>query len=110
MTCPFHTTQRMVSAAAMISNKGPESACACDSNPLRMPGLTRPQRLLFWEAAASNWVALNVIGFSLMPIVYLATQFSFILAPSAQKRSMRSYCSRPISPLIISSELPASRL
>jgi hypothetical protein len=39
------------------------------SNPLRMPGLTRPQRLLFWEAAASNWVALIAIGFSIMPIV-----------------------------------------
>jgi cellulose synthase (UDP-forming) len=39
------------------------------SNPLHQPGLTWPQRLLFWESAASNWTAVPAIILAMMPIV-----------------------------------------
>jgi hypothetical protein len=39
------------------------------SNPLCMPGLTRPQALLFWESAASNWTAIPALIMAIMPIM-----------------------------------------
>jgi cellulose synthase/poly-beta-1,6-N-acetylglucosamine synthase-like glycosyltransferase len=39
------------------------------SNPLRIPGLTTPQALLFWESAASNWTAIPALIMALMPVV-----------------------------------------
>jgi cellulose synthase (UDP-forming) len=39
------------------------------SNPLRMPGLTLPQSLLFWESAASNWTAIPALIMAIMPVM-----------------------------------------
>lgn len=42
------------------------------SSPLELPGLTLPQRLLFWEAAASHWSAIPALGLAVMPIMCVA--------------------------------------
>jgi hypothetical protein len=39
------------------------------SNPLAMPGLTWPQRLLFWESAAGNWSAVPALLLATLPVV-----------------------------------------
>ncbi len=45
-------------------------------NPLAIPGLTFPQRLLFFESAAHHWLALPTLLMSLLPLAYLAAQVS----------------------------------
>jgi hypothetical protein len=39
------------------------------SNPLAMPGLSFPQRLLFWESAAYNWLAIPTVFMAFLPVV-----------------------------------------
>ncbi|KAL4423966.1 hypothetical protein ABPG75_001267 [Micractinium tetrahymenae] len=45
-------------------------------NPLRLPGLTVPQSLLFFEAAAHHYLAFSTIFMALVPIVFLYSEVS----------------------------------
>ncbi|KAL4421860.1 hypothetical protein ABPG77_001342 [Micractinium sp. CCAP 211/92] len=45
-------------------------------NPLRLPGLTVPQKLLFFEAAAHHYLAFSTIFMAVVPIVFLYSEVS----------------------------------
>jgi hypothetical protein len=43
------------------------------SNPMALPGLTLPQRLLFFEACFFQWLALPTVVLALLPVQYVFT-------------------------------------
>ncbi len=50
-------------------------------NPLRRPGLTIPQSLLFFEAAAHHLLAIPTCFMVMVPLVYTLTEYSPLSCP-----------------------------
>ena len=50
-------------------------------NPLKAPGLTWVQGLLFWEAAAYHFLAIITIVLALVPVVYVFSGVAPLIAP-----------------------------
>eukprot|EP00775_Hariotina_reticulata_P010775 gene10775-10931_t len=52
------------------------------NNPLAVPGLSTIQSLLFFEALAHHWLAVSTVLLALLPIPYLFTGYSPVVAPA----------------------------
>jgi hypothetical protein len=52
------------------------------TNPLTVPGLSAVQSLLFFETLAHHWLAVCTVALALLPIPFLYTGYSPVVAPA----------------------------